>query len=124
MKKLVLIVDDSVEIAASLALAIDRLDHVQTCIAAHPNSALRLFDVPTFQISALITDFNLPSVNGLRLISEIRRRSANPALPAILVTAQENVRERDGDTLSKPNVVFQKPFSVAEVCRVLKFLLE
>ncbi|MDQ2777508.1 MAG: response regulator [Acidobacteriota bacterium] len=124
MNKLVLIVDDSTEIANSLALAIGRLDHVQTCIAAHPKSALRLFDAPTFQLAALITDFNLPSVDGLRLIGEIRRRSAKPALPAILITAQENIQELDGDTLSRPNFVFQKPFSVAEVCRVLKFLLE
>jgi DNA-binding response OmpR family regulator len=123
-KRIVLIVDDSRDIADSIAMALDRIPDIQCRISAHPSAALRLLNVPGFEISALITDLNLPFLNGLRLISEVRTRSRNPILPAILVTAEENVYEQNGDILSKPNFIIRKPFSVAEVCRVLQSLLE
>lgn len=123
MKRQVLIVDDSQEVAESIAIAVDHMPDIQACVAAHPNAALRMLDLPDFEISALITDLNLPALDGLRLIREVRTRVLNPLLPAILVTADENTEGENEDILSKPNFVIRKPFSVAEVCRVLHSLL-
>jgi len=120
----VVIVDDSRDVADSIAMAVAHMPNLQPSVACHPNAVLRLLNTPGFEIAALITDLNLPSLDGLQLISEVRRRSGNLTLPAILVTAEEHGYERNEDTLSKPNFVFRKPFSLAEVCRVLQSLLE
>ena len=123
--KRVLIVDDNEAVAMSLAIAIERLPDVETVVRFDPAAALALFQEQDGEsgFAALVTDYNLPRLNGLELIEKVRTMARYRALPAIMITAGEDAMDLNGNFLSAPNAVFQKPFSMREVCRVLEQLL-
>lgn len=124
MKKVVVIVEDTESLASSLALAFENIPDVRAIAVQHSKAALRLFTNPEIPISAVVTDLNLPYLNGFELIREIRKLSAYQNLPAILITADEGADLKNGSTPYSPNAIFRKPFSLREVCRVLEELLQ
>ena len=125
MARVVVIVDDNESLAVSLAIAFGRIPDVETVIAHEPAAALRLFTDGHRQgkIAAIVTDFNLPHVNGFELIQQIRELEDYRTLPAIMITAAESAVAANGYILNTPNAIFRKPFSMKEVCRVLEGLL-
>jgi two-component system, chemotaxis family, chemotaxis protein CheY len=123
MKKLVVIVEDSESVASSLAVAVEGIPDVKAIVANHPRAALRLFHTPEIHVAAMVTDLNLPTLDGFELIREIRQLEAYRNLPAIMITAEEQITCANGDTVYSPNVIFRKPFSMREVCRVLEGML-
>src|SRR5690349_20860386 len=124
MEKVVVIVEDSETIAASLALAFENIPDVRAIVAHHPKAALRLFRNADLQVAAIVTDLNLPSLDGFQLIREVRRLDAYRNLPAIMITAEEQIAPADGETVYSPYAIFRKPFSIREVCRVLEGMLQ
>jgi len=122
-KKLVVVVDDNENLAASLAIAFENIPGVDASIAHHPAQALRLIVENDQRVAAIVTDLNLPEVNGFELIGRIRRLDRYRNLPAILISAEENLVNPNGSILNTPNAIFRKPFSIKEVCRVLEELL-
>jgi DNA-binding response OmpR family regulator len=124
MRKVVIIVDDTESVAFSLAIALENIPGVKTIVAQNPKIALRFFSAPNLRISALVTDFNLPFFNGFELIREIRNLDGYAKLPAVMITADDVAWNAEASDGSSPNIIFRKPFSIKEVCRVLEELLQ
>lgn len=123
MARVVVIVDDTDSVASSLALAFENIPGVKPVIARNSTEALRLFTVPDSDIAAIVTDLHLPYLNGFELIREIRNLAPYRNLPAIMITADERAGVSAAPTISSPNAIFRKPFSLKEVSRVLEELL-
>jgi DNA-binding response OmpR family regulator len=124
MPKLVIIVEDSEPVASSLSIAIEEMEGVRAVVAHHPLTALRFVQASEEKISALITDLNLPSIDGYDLIAQIRHLDGYQDLPAIMITADESrTAPANGSRLGLPNASLQKPCSMKEVRRVLQSLL-
>jgi two-component system chemotaxis response regulator CheY len=121
--KLVVIVEDAETLAASLAVALETIPTVKVVIAHHPKIALRAFTPAGPHVSAIVTDLNLPELNGLELIRMIRELNGYRDIPAILITAEECAVPVNGNIMGSPNAIFRKPFSIREVCRVVESLL-
>jgi CheY-like chemotaxis protein len=119
-RRLVAIVEDNDSVATSLALAVEGLQDVEAVVAHHPDFALRLFTGGD-KVSALLTDFGLPGMDGLELIARIRAIPAYADLPVVMITAGD-VPE-GAPPAAMPNAILSKPFSPREVCRVLASLL-
>ena len=66
----ILIVDDNVAIATSLARSLKRLGHTPV-LAAGPAEALRLLDD---RVDAVISDIEMPEMNGVDLAHAVHRR--------------------------------------------------
>ncbi len=124
MRKVVIIVDDTESIAFSLAIALENIPGVKAIVAQNPKIALRFFSAPNLRVSAVVTDFNLPFLNGFELIKEIRSLDGYAKLPALMITADETAWDAETSDGSSPNAIFRKPFSMKEVCRVLEELLQ
>ena len=81
----ILVVDDSL---AWLRLAREILDaggyQVQTC--EDPREALSLLEQNPEQMDLVITDLNMPSLNGIELAAELVR--INAALPVVLTSVE------------------------------------
>ena len=73
----------------------------------------------------LITDLQMPRMNGLELIERVRGNEATADLPVILLTAKGFELERDGfyDALKIFQLV-SKPFSPRELCKLALNALE
>ena len=124
MTKVVVIVDDADSVASSLAIAFENIPGVEPVITHHPMAALRLFKAPNSQIAAVVTDLNLPHLDGFELIREIRNLDHYHNLPAIMITADERAADTARSKQSVPNAIFRKPCSMKEVCRALEELLQ
>lgn len=68
----------------------------------------------------VITDLNMPNINGLELTREVRKKFSRQALPVLMITTQSDfVEEQDGDiqvsdsilTKSGINKILHKPFT-------------
>jgi two-component system chemotaxis response regulator CheY len=123
MPKVVVIVDDSDSVAASLAIALETNLDVRAIVAHHPRAALSLFESEP-DISAVVTDLNLPSLNGFKLICALRKLPLYERLPALMITAEENPEMLNTSGNCSPNVIMRKPFSFKEVCSVVEALLK
>ncbi len=75
--------------------------------------ALRM--VPRFEFDLVVTDINMPDINGLELIHAIRQHARHAHTPLIVITT--NDRERDVERALKlgASAVLTKPFTSEEL---------
>ena len=101
--RIVLIVDDDPAVRSSLQFCLE----VEGFLVRTYSSATELLndhDIP--ESGCLVIDYRLPQVNGLDLLSELRRRKIS--LPAILVTTHPNASVR-ARTAAAGAVLIEKP---------------
>jgi DNA-binding response OmpR family regulator len=122
MSKVVVVVEDSDSVATSLAVALETQLGVRVIVAHHPQLALSLFDKKN-GISAVVTDLNLPYLDGFELIGALRKLRSYENLPAIMITGEDDPELFDIPPECKPNMILRKPFSPKEVCRVVESVL-
>ena len=118
----VLIVEDSENSAATLEIAFFGIPGVSVLTASSGMEALRILDNGA-SIRAVVTDLNMPRMDGFELIRRIRRHERLYATPIIVVSA-----DTDPDTphrISQLGVsaFFSKPYSPAQVRRKLEQIL-
>jgi len=89
--KNVLVVDDIDTMRRVIVSQLERFGPKQVFTAANGSEALRV--IAKQRIDLILSDWNMPEMNGLELLAAIRRQPQLRALPFILVTA-ETERER------------------------------
>jgi two-component system chemotaxis response regulator CheY len=86
--------------------------------AADGKEAVSLFDGR--KIDLLITDFNMPNMNGAELIQEVRAMRGYEYLPILLLTTevrQEKIQQAlDGNITA----FIKKPFETQEFVKIVK----
>lgn len=101
----VLLVDDSGTMRAIQKRCLNKLGIEDIVDADDGVTALRLFEATAFDV--VLTDWNMPNMDGLQLLKEIRRRNAD--IPVIMVTTEadrnrvmEAIQAGVSDYLVKP----------------------
>jgi DNA-binding response OmpR family regulator len=123
MPRVVLIVDDNETVALSLASAIEAIPDVHAIVVGHAQAALRVIRDSTIKVQALITDFDLPQVDGFSLIREVRNVAPYHTVPVLMITGDANGAFQKSDRVEGPNIILTKPFSCREVRRVVEQML-
>jgi len=111
LKEKVLVVDDEVEIASQVCEYLEMAGF--SCISASSgDEALKM--VRGEQVFVLISDFNMPIMNGLELIKTLRE--SKPLLPTVLMTGHADKHIVVEALRSGVNEFFDKPldFSMLE----------
>jgi CheY-like chemotaxis protein len=83
----VLIVEDSENTAATLEIALLGIPGVSVLMAHSAVEALRILDRDGAAVSAVVTDLNMPRMDGFELIQRIRQDRRLAATPIIVVSA-------------------------------------
>ncbi len=91
----ILIIDDDPAVRNSLKFA---LEVEGFAVRAYPTGAELLREAELPDNGCLVVDYKLPEMNGLDLLSELRRRNID--LPAILITTHPNPAVRDRAALA------------------------
>lgn len=74
---------------------------------SHASDALQA--LPNLDVGLIVTDYNMPDIDGLQLLSEVRQRL--PHVPAVMITAyQEKFTEQQLARVPNLKMVIQKPF--------------
>jgi CheY-like chemotaxis protein len=121
-ERCVLIVDDSESASATLEMAALAIPGVAVRTVASAPEALRVLDAMTAPVDAVITDLNLPRMDGYELIERLRAGGPHRHAPIVVVSgetdpaAPERVRRLGADAF------FAKPFSPAAVREKLEQL--
>ncbi len=115
MGKKILLVDDDDSVALSLEILL-RLEGYQITKASNGRKALEeikiqeVFDSP---ISLIISDLNMPVMDGFELVEEVKKMGLK--IPILVITASPNSREKDKLIQMGVYGVIDKPFLPEEI---------
>ena len=90
--------------------------------------ATQLFEFPAEALKAvasdppdmIFTDLNMPHINGIELIREVRRQFDKSALPIVMVTTQNETQDNDAAYEAGVNAILNKPFTADDLATALK----
>jgi two-component system, chemotaxis family, chemotaxis protein CheY len=121
----ILVVEDSASMRSFVrnALELDARSAagVDVVEASSGFEALRL--LPRGPYDLVITDINMPDINGLELISFIRRSESHKHTPILIISTQSSERDRARGLSLGANGYLMKPFSQETLLReVWRFL--
>ncbi|MBI2479998.1 MAG: response regulator [Planctomycetia bacterium] len=117
----ILLVDDELHIRRAAEFKLKREFEVSCAEDGQEAWEMILEDRP----DVLVTDLQMPRMNGLELIEHIRANEATADLPVILLTAKgfELARGEVFNTLKVFQLV-SKPFSPRELCKLVQMAIE
>ncbi|MBA3848781.1 MAG: hypothetical protein C0502_02140 [Opitutus sp.] len=116
-----LVVDDVWEIREILKLSFERLGGVVE-MAAEAEAALALASPGRWDVAIL--DIDLPGIDGMELLGQLRGRMEEPLLPALFISGHaDTARHRRVATLGF-SLLLPKPFGLDEIAARVKWLHE
>lgn len=116
--KTILLVEDSATTRALIRAVIDEMGDFTTIEAASGFEALKL--LPTQEFDLIITDINMPDINGLELISFLKNNPQYSHLPLIIVTTERSEEDRKRGMALGAAAYITKPFKADELQEVIK----
>ena len=102
----VLLVDDSLSVRRVVSQIIRRLGFEVTT-ASDGQEAINILDTQDFM--AIITDLEMPRINGFELLSELRRRPQYATVPVAMLTTRTSDKHRDFAVRLGVSDYFNKP---------------
>lgn len=121
----ILLVEDSSSMRAYVRAALEASaelgDGVELVEAASGFDALRL--LPRASYDLVITDINMPDINGLELIRFVRGSAHHRDMPVLIISTQSAERDRERGLALGADGFLAKPFTVeALIAAVLRVL--
>ena len=120
----VLIVEDSENSAVMLEIALSEIPGITLRLASSGFEALRMLNSDGPAIQAIVTDLNMPRMDGFELIRRIRGDHRLSATPIIVVSADTDPETPGRIAQLGVNAYFSKPFSPLQVRRKVEQLLD
>jgi len=119
--RLIIIVDDSPHVAASLEVALESVSGVRLTAASNGADALKIVNASA-NIAAVITDLEMPGMDGFELIRKIRERSGQQ-FPIIVTSGKSDPNAPADARRAGADAYFAKPYSPAALRTTLEGLL-
>jgi two-component system chemotaxis response regulator CheY len=115
--KKILIADDSATMRAMLVAIAEEAGDYQIVEASSGFEALRL--LPRGHVDLILTDINMPDINGLELISYLRNNPNYKDIPVFIISTEGSTKDIEkGKQLGADEYVV-KPFSPATLQQLL-----
>ncbi|TRO83830.1 response regulator [Desulfuromonas acetexigens] len=119
--KRVLIVDDSPTMRQLLAFALKRLPGVVISEAANGVDGLKKITGERFDL--IFTDINMPVMDGLKLVSLVRKDAALNNIPIVVISTEGAEEDRNRAFALGANDYITKPVQSPQVQEVARRLL-
>lgn len=120
MKKVILIADDSPTIRKFVAVALSVKGYE---IIPCSDGMEAMEKLPTQKIDLIITDLNMPNIDGFELISSVRKNSVYKELPIIVLSSLGATEDLQKGLECGANSYLIKPFDPKRVIyEVSKYL--
>lgn len=113
MVKKILISEDSPTMRSLIVSTIQALGDFEIIEAANGFEALRV--LPRSQVDLVITDINMPDINGLELVSFIKGNDQFKNIPLFIISTEGSERDREKGMKLGADAYLVKPFSPNEL---------
>ena len=117
-----LVVEDSPTMRQLITFSLKRIPNAKIVEASDGVEALKRLKDEQFDL--VISDINMPLLDGLKLVSMIRNDPAYQSLPIIIVTTEGAPADRDKGLALGANAYLAKPIQTNELLKVVKGLLK
>jgi two-component system chemotaxis response regulator CheY len=117
-----LVVEDSPMMRQLLVLALSRLKSLQVTEADDGVDGLRKLATGKFDI--ILTDINMPIMDGLKLVKRVRSDPAHKEVPIIVITTEGSNEDRQRALQLGANAYITKPIQAPQVIAKVRELLK
>jgi two-component system chemotaxis response regulator CheY len=120
--KTILIADDSAAMRAMLVAVVESLgDDCQIVEASSGFEALRL--LPREHVDLIMTDVNMPDINGLELISYLRNNPNYKNIPVFIISTEGSAKDVEKGRQLGADEYVVKPFSPVALQQLISHYL-
>ncbi len=124
MKTRILVVEDSPTMRQLIVMALKRIRDVEVEQAADGVEGLKKIKSSTEAFAMLVTDINMPMMDGLKLVSLVRQDERHAGIPIIIITTEGGAEDRSRAMALGANAYITKPIQAAAVQAKVKELLQ
>ncbi|PLX90726.1 MAG: response regulator [Desulfuromonas sp.] len=117
----VLVVEDSPTMRQLIVFALKRIRGLQIAEANDGVGGLKKLSAEKFDL--ILTDINMPIMDGLKLVSLIRNDPQYKDVPVVVITTEGAQEDRDRALALGANEYITKPIQTAKIIDVVKRLL-
>jgi two-component system chemotaxis response regulator CheY len=117
MTKIILCVDDSASIRQMVKLTLSGAGYQ---VVQASDGAEGLAKARESTVNLVVTDLNMPVMNGLGLIRELRKLSAYKGVPIIFLTTESDARLKQEAKAAGATAWITKPFQQEQLVGVVK----
>ncbi len=117
-----LVVEDSPMMRQLIVLALSRVKNLRVTEADDGVDGLRKLAVGRYDI--IVTDINMPIMDGLKLVKRIRTDAAHKDVPIIVITTEGSKEDRQRALQLGANAYITKPIQAPQVIATVKELLK
>jgi two-component system chemotaxis response regulator CheY len=117
-----LVVEDSPTMRQLIVFALSRVRNLKVMEADDGVDALKKLSGQKFDI--LITDINMPMMDGLKLVSMVRRDEVHKDIPIVIITTEGAQEDRQRALSLGANAYITKPIQASQVISKVKELLK
>jgi two-component system chemotaxis response regulator CheY len=117
-----LVVEDSPTMRQLIVFALRRIQSLKVTEADDGVDALKKLQGSKFDI--LITDINMPIMDGLKLVSLVRKDDSHKEIPIVIITTEGAQEDRQRALALGANAYITKPIQAPQVINTVKELLK
>lgn len=116
-----LVVEDSPTMRQLIAFALKRIPGSKIVEANDGIDALKKLSAQKFDV--ILTDINMPIMDGLKLVSMVRNDPAHKTIPIIIITTEGAEEDRKRGLALGANAYIAKPIQTADLLSVVNEIL-
>ncbi len=116
-----LVVEDSPTMRQLITFALKRVRGSKIVEASDGIDALKKLSAQKFDL--VLTDINMPIMDGLKLVSLIRGDATHKDIPIIIITTEGADEDRKKGLALGANAYLPKPIQTAELLKLVKELV-
>jgi len=118
----VLVVEDSSAMRSLIATTVEEIRGVEVVEAGNGFDALRV--LPQQRIDLIITDINMPDINGLEIVHFVKNNPNYHRIPIIIVTTERGEEDRKKGLALGASEYITKPFNPEDLRQIVVRLIK
>lgn len=116
-----LVVEDSPTMRQLISFALKRIHDSAIIEASDGVDALK--KLPTCKFDLIITDINMPIMDGLKLIGLVKSNDAYKDIPIVIITTEGAEEDKKRGLALGARAYIKKPIQTADLLRVVKEII-
>ncbi|WDT75261.1 MAG: response regulator [Candidatus Manganitrophus sp.] len=117
-----LVVEDSPTMRQLITFSLKRIPNSKIVEASDGVDALKKLKENQFDL--IVSDINMPLMDGLKLVSMIRNDPAYRSTPIVIVTTEGSQTDREKGLALGANAYLSKPIQTNELLKIVRDLLK